>query len=81
MHNNLIIMQEFLEMSKPNGICIELTPTQFDYLYEVIMFAYEMEVPEQKGWDVQTYDNMVDNVTNGKSTILSNDVKGIMPLK
>ena len=80
MHRTLIIMQEFLEMSKPNGICIELTPTQFDYLYEVIMFAYEMEVPEQKGWDVQTYDNMVDNVTNGKSTILSNDVKGIMPL-
>jgi len=81
MHNNLIIMQEFLEMHKPNGINIELTPTQYDYLYEVIMFAYEMEVPEQKGWDVQTYDNMVDNVTNGKSTILSNDVKGIMPLK
>ena len=45
-------------MSRPNGINIELTPTQFDYLYEVIMFAYEMEVPEQKGWDVQTYDNM-----------------------
>ena len=40
------------------------------------MFGYEMEVPEQKGWDVQTYDNMVDNVTNGKSTILSNDVVG-----
>ena len=74
-------MQEFLEMSRRNGINIELTPTQFDYLYEVIMFAYEMEVPEQKGWDVQTYDNMVDNVTNGKSTILSEDVKGIMPLK
>ena len=74
-------MQEFLEMPKPNGINIELTPTQYDYLYEVIMFAYEMEVPEQKGWDVQTYDNMVDNVTNGKSTILSNAVKGIMPLK
>ena len=70
-------MQEFLEMSRRNGINIELTPTQFDYLYEVIMFAYEMEVPEQKGWDVQTYDNMVDNVTNGKSTILRNDVRGI----
>ena len=64
-------------MSKPNGINIELTPTQFDYLYEVIMFAYEMEVPEQKGWDVQTYDNMVDNVTNGQSTILSERVIGI----
>ena len=63
--------------NKRNGICIELTPTQFDYLYEVIMFAYEMEVPEQKGWDVQTYDNMVDNVTNGQATILSERVIGI----
>jgi hypothetical protein len=26
------------------------------------MFAYEMEVPEQKGWDIQTYDNLVDEV-------------------
>ena len=63
------------------GINIELTPTQYDYLYEVIMMAYELDVPEQKGGDVQTYDNMVDNVCNGKSTILSNDVKGIMPIK
>ena len=63
--------------NKPNGINIELTPTQYDYLYEVIMFAYKMEVPEQKGWDVQTYDNMVDNVTNGQSTILSERVIGI----
>ena len=67
-------------MRLPEGINIELTPCQFDYLYEVIMFAYEMDVPEQKGWYIQTYDNMVDNVTNGKRTILSNDVKGIMPL-
>ena len=78
MHNNLTTTQRYFQMSRPNGICIELTPTQFDYLYEVIMFAYEMEVPEQKGWDIQTYDNMVDNVTNGKSTILSEDVKGIL---
>ena len=35
-------------MSKRNGICIELTPTQFDYLYEMIMFGYELEVPEQR---------------------------------
>ena len=78
MHNNLTTTQRYFQMSRPNGICIELTPTQFDYLYEVIMFAYEMEVPEQKGGDVQTYDNMVDNVTNGKSTILSEDVSGTM---
>ena len=41
-------------MPKPNGICIELTPSQYDMVYEMIMFGYEMEVPEQKGWDVQT---------------------------
>ena len=64
-------------MNLPEGINIELTPTQFDYLYEVIMMAYELDVPDQKGWDMQTYDNMVDNVCNGKRTILSNDVKGI----
>ena len=61
-----------------NGINIELTPSQYDYLYEVIMMAYELEVPEQKGWDMQTYDNMVDNVCNGTSTILSNNVKGVL---
>ena len=56
---------------------LKLTNAQLEYLQDLVMFAYEMDVPEQKGWDVQTYDNMVDNVTNGKSTILSNDVRGI----
>ena len=46
------------------GINIELTPTQYDYLYEVIMMAYELDVPEQKGWDVQTYDNMAVSYTH-----------------
>jgi len=68
-------------MNKPNGICIELTPTQYDYAYDLIMMAYELDIPEQKGWDMQTYDNLVDNVCNGKSTYLSNDVKGIMPIE
>ena len=70
-------MRRYLQMSKN---IIEVTDGQLEYLQDLVLFAYEMEVPEQKGWDVQTYDNMVDNVTNGKSTILSNDVKGIMPL-
>ena len=64
-------------MSKPNGINIELTPSQFDYLYEVIMMAYELDVPDQKGWDMQTYDNLVDNICNARSTYLSETVKGI----
>ena len=63
------------------GINIELTSDQYEYLYDLVMMAYELDVPEQKGWDIQTYDNLVDNVCNGKSTILSNDVKGIMPIK
>ena len=65
-------------MTNRDGINIELTPTQFDYLYEVVMFAYEMEVPELKEWDMQTFDNMLHNVTNGKRTILSNAVRGIL---
>ncbi len=69
------LVKDFTPMK--NGINIELTPTQFDYLYEVIMMAYELEVPEQKGWDMQTYDNMVDNVCNARTTYLSETVKGI----
>ena len=40
---------------------IELTDGQLEYLQDLVMFAYEMEVPEQKGWD-QTFDNLVDQV-------------------
>ena len=64
-------------MNLPEGLNIEVTSSQYDYLYELVMMAYELDVPDQKGWDMQTYDNMVDNVTNGKSTILSNEVRGI----
>ena len=74
----MIITQEYLEM--PKGINIEITSSQYDYLYEVLMEAYSNDVAEQKGWDVQTFDNLIDNVCNGKSTILSNDVRGIMPV-
>ena len=41
---------------------LEFTDQQLDYLQELVMFAYEMEVPEQKGWDIQTYDTLVDEV-------------------
>ena len=41
---------------------LNLTEGQLEYLQELVMFAYEMEVPEQKGWDIQTYDNLVDEV-------------------
>ena len=41
---------------------LTLTQPQLEYLQELVMFGYKMEVPEQKGWDVQTYDNLVDEV-------------------
>ena len=41
---------------------LNLTEGQLEYLQELVMFAYEMEVPEQKGCDIQTYDNLVDEV-------------------
>ena len=59
------------------GLNIEITSDQYEYLYDLVMFAYEMNVPEQKGWDMQTYDNLVDNVCQAKETYLSNTVRGI----
>ena len=47
---------------KPNGINIELTPSQYDYLYDVLMEAYANDVAENKEWDIQTFDNLIDNV-------------------
>ena len=59
------------------GLNIELSDSQYEYLYDLVMTAYELQVPEQKGWDMQTYDNLVDNVCNAKETYLSETTKGL----
>ena len=59
------------------GLNIEVTSRQYEFLYDLVMMAYELDVPEQKGWDMQTYDNLVDNVCNAKETYLSEGVRGI----
>ena len=59
------------------GLNIELSDSQYEYLYDLVMTAYELQVPEQKGWDMQTYDNLVDNVCNAKETYLSEYVRGV----
>ena len=38
------------------------TDGQLEYLQDLVMFAAEMTVPEQKGWDLQTFDNLLDEV-------------------
>ena len=59
------------------GLNIEVTSGQYEFLYDLVMMAYELNVPEQKGWDMQTFDNLVDNVCNAKETYLSEGVRGI----
>ena len=59
------------------GLNIEITNSQYDYLYDLVMTAYELDFPEQKGWDMQTFDNLVDNVCQAKETYLSNTVRGV----
>ena len=41
------------------------------------MMAYELDIPEQKGWDMQTYDNLVDNVCQAQETYLSKETRGL----
>ena len=64
-----------------NGINIEVTTGQYQLLYNLICDAYDRGYDQRPSIDTQTFDNLFDNVCNGKSTILSNDVKGIMPIK
>ena len=59
------------------GLNIQLTDSQYEYLYDLVMMAYELDVPNQKGWDPQTYDNLVDNVCDAQQTYLESRVHGI----
>ena len=63
------------------GWNIEVSASQFEYLCEVLMEANAMDVAEQKEWDIQTFDNLFDNVCNAKETYLSRDCKGVYPTK
>ena len=59
------------------GLNIDLTSGQYEYLYDLVMTAYELDIPEQKDWDMQTFDNLVDNVCNARETYLREDTKGL----
>ena len=65
-------------MKKAKGWNIELSTSQFDYLCNVLMEANDDSKILGKGWDIQTFDNLVDNVCNAKETYLSNSVKGVL---
>ena len=59
------------------GLNIEVTSGQYEFLYDLVMMSYELDVHSQKGWDIQTFDNLVDNVCQAKETYLSNTVRGV----
>ena len=59
------------------GWNIELSTSQFDYLCNVLMEANDDAKIVGKGWDIQTFDNLVDNVCQAKETYLSEGVRGI----
>ena len=60
------------------GLNIDLTSGQYDMLVDLVMSAYDLDVADQKDRDAQTFDNLVDNVMNAKSTYLSDSTRGIL---
>ena len=61
------------------GLCIELTQGQYDHLYNIMCSQDEIVeyLNESDDFDVQTFDNLVDNVCNATETNLSNTVRGV----
>ena len=74
---NKSIQTSLNKMDTRKGLSIEVSNSQYDFLYEVLMEAYSNDVAEQKGWDVQTFDNLVDNVCDAQQTYLESRVHGI----
>ena len=74
-YNNTIDTNNTMRQVK--GWNIELSTTQFDYLCEVLMDANDDSKIVGRGWDIQTFDNLIDNVCNAKETYLSKNVRGV----
>ena len=64
--------------TKKKGLCIELTQGQYDHLYNIMCRQDEIleHLAESEYFDVQTFDNLFDNICAAKETYLSNSVKG-----
>ena len=75
-YNNTIDTNNTMRQVK--GWNIELSTSQFDYLCQVLMDANDDNKIVGRGWDIQTFDNLIDNVCNAKETYLSNGTKGVL---
>ena len=49
---------------------IQLTDDQLEYLQDLVLEAYSMDVAEQKDWDEHTFDGLVDAVCGARADYL-----------
>ena len=61
------------------GLCIEVTQSQYDHLYNIMCSQDEIidYLNESDDFDPQTFDNLFDNICNAKETYLSETTKGL----
>ena len=59
--------------TKKKGLCIEVTQSQYDHLYNIMCSQDEIihYLNESDDFDVQTFDNLFDAICNAKETYLS----------
>ena len=59
------------------GFNIDVTDGQYMMLYNIIAEHNSKVLDANPDFDMQTFDNLVDNVCNAKETYLSEGVRGI----
>ena len=48
---------------------IKVTDQQLEYLQDLVMEAYSLDIDEMKDWDKQTFDNLVDAVCGARADL------------
>ena len=49
---------------------IKVTDQQLEYLQDLVLEAYSLDVDEMKDWDKQTFENLVDAVCGARADYL-----------
>ena len=49
---------------------IKVTDQQLEYLQDLVMEAYSLDIDEMKDWDKKTFENLVDAVCGARADYL-----------
>ena len=49
---------------------IKVTDQQLEYLRDLVLEAYSLDIPEQKDWDEKSFDGLVDAVCGASAEYL-----------